>query len=112
MTLSKAKQAEKAKEKRIKEKMKAQIEGFATADPGGYIERVLRDSHTQVARDARTIEVLRVEAVEGLGTSEGLLTEENPYRTVVYWYTTDGRLIARRDSWEERDSGNFVEVKP
>ncbi len=108
MTLSKEKQRAREREKRVKAQMKAQMEGFVTADRGDYIKRVLEDSHSRVVRDARLVQVLRVDTTEGLGTAEGLFTEENPYRQVVYWYEADGTLIARRDRWEERDTSNLV----
>lgn len=94
--------AAKARQRYMAALRTAQIEGFVVADRGGFIREVLRRPHTNRVRGGELVQVLRVEAVEGLGTSEGLFTEENPVRQVIYWYEADGTLIARRDSWEER----------
>jgi len=48
----------------------------------------------EVVRSCRTVEVLRVEVIEGNGTN-GM-----PVRLVTYWHERDGTLIARDDKWE------------
>ena len=100
---------------RIKRQMvDEQLRAFVVADQGGFIRRILEDPHTELVKDVRTVQVIRVEALEGIGTSAGPITEESPFRRVVYWHTLDGQLIARRDSWEEGATSrtNFVEPGP
>ncbi len=94
--------------------IRAQIEGFVVADRGGYIRKVLKHPYADLVRSAGLVQVQRIEVLEGLGTAEGLFTEKNPFRVVVYWYEADGTLIARRDSWEERETSrtDFVEMDP
>ena len=106
--------AAKARQRAREALITAQIEGWVVADRGGFISRTLKEPHTELSRGARIVEVLRVKVLEGLGTAEGLFTEENPFREVVYWYEKDGTLIARRDGWEERATSgeHFVEVGP
>ena len=94
--------AAKAKRCFEEEQVRRQVHAWVVADGGGYIGEVLKRPHTNHVRGGQLVGVLRVEAVEGLGTAEGLFTKENPARRVVYWYEADGTLIARRDSWEER----------
>ena len=96
------------------EMVRRRFGAFVFADQGGHISRVLKKPHTNLVRGGQLVQVLRVEAVEGLGTAEGLFTEENPVRQVVYWYEADGTLIARRDSWEERETSrtDFVAMTP
>jgi len=46
---------------------------------------------------ARVREVIEVTHTEGEGT------EESPKRRVRYYYTLDGRVLARADTWEDKD---------
>lgn len=52
-----------------------------------------------VVHSCDQVQVTKVVVAEGLGT------EEDPIRAVAYWYDPDGRLIARRDGWEETREG-------
>ena len=47
--------------------------------------------------DAKVIEVICLNVVEG----EGI--EEDPCRTVTYYYAPGGRLLARVDTWWEEE---------
>jgi len=41
------------------------------------------------------IKVIKIEATEGKGITE------DPVRIVYYYYTENGELLLRKDSWEE-----------
>jgi len=47
-----------------------------------------------VVWNARTVKVIEVEVTEGLGS------ENAPYRKVFYYYRLDGTRLARVDQWE------------
>lgn len=49
--------------------------------------------------EARLVELLEVVVVEGLGEVN------SPKRRVTYYYRPDGTQVARRDQWEEEESG-------
>ena len=104
--------AQEAKEAFEEEMFKRRFGAFAFADQGGHISRVLKKPYTNLVRGGQLVQVLRIEALEGLGTSEGLFTEENPSRRVVYWYEADGTLIARRDPQDNRPVNFMTPAKP
>lgn len=52
-------------------------------------------STRDLVHSCERVEVSCVVVVEGAGI------DGDPIREVAYWYSDDGRLIARRDAWEE-----------
>lgn len=58
---------------------------------------VMTPARKPMPPDAKVIEAIRLEVVEG----EGI--EEDPCRRVIYYYAFDGRLLARNDDWWEEE---------
>ena len=57
----------------------------------------MKTPHKPMPPDAKVIEVICLIVVEG----EGI--EEDPCRSVIYYYALDGELLARVDTWWEEE---------